>query len=328
MATELQVALGALVLGVVLSDLVTTTVAPSLHGGWLTRRVGVALWSIARRLAAGRRRLLQVAGLALVVGLVSTWILSLLLGWALVMRGAADLRTADGAPTGWWDTLYYAGYTVSTLGTGDVVPAGPVGQMLTVVASITGLLVLTMAITYLVPVLRAAADRRILASTIHALGTSPQQIADNLWPDAATGRHDDVVRELTQSVRHMTQAHSSYPVLHFFSARHVELALAPNVTALDEALATVVGEDPSEAPLPERCLYQAISSLLDALMASFVRVDVQDTPPPPALHGIDGPQRAERRRRLSAWCTDDGWTWEDAVASSSGDRPRTPTARA
>lgn len=318
MAETLQVLLGGLVLVAALSDIVTTAVAPSMHGGWLTKRVGVALWTGARRLLPGSRQMLQMTGLGLVIGLVVTWIVSLLLGWTLVLHGFADLRaSSDGAPAGWWDTLYYAGYTLSTMGNGDLVASTHVGQVLTVVASVTGLLALTMAITYLVPVLRAAADRRVLAATIHALGTSPTHIADSLWPDRTASPHDDIVFELAQSLRRMTQAHSSYPVLHFFTSRHRELAIAPNVAALDEALAQVVGDDPAGAPLPERMLHEAVSSLLDALMASFVRIDVEDQPRQPALHDGQRIERDDRRRRLAAWCRDDGWTWEQAMGDDA-----------
>lgn len=314
MATRIEVLLGVAVLLAALSDIITTAVAPSMHGGWLTKRVGVALWTGARRVLRGSRRLLQVTGLALVIGLVMTWITSLLLGWTLVLHGAADLRASGGgAPADWWDTLYYAGYTLSTMGNGDFVPSTHVGQVLTVVASVTGLLALTMAITYLVPVLRAAADRRVLAATIHALGTSPTGVAASLWPEGDTGQHDDVVFELAQSLRRMTQAHSSYPVLHFFTCRHREVAIAPNVAALDEALAGIIGDDPTTAPLHERMLHEAISSLLDALMASFVRVDVETEPSSPSLHDDRRLQRVERRRQLAAWCRDDGWTWEQAM---------------
>ena len=318
MVTSIEVLVGTMVLVAALSDLVTTAVAPSLHGGWLTRWLGIAIWDGARRVLRGSRRLLQLTGLGLVLGLVGTWIFSLLVGWTLVLHGAADLRaTSDGAPADWWDTVYFAGYTLSTMGNGDFAPSDTISQLLTVVAAVTGLLALTMAITYLIPVMRAASDRRELAATIHAIGTSPAQIAERLWPDGETGQHDDIVFQLGQGVRRMTQAHSSYPVLHVLRARNRELAVAPNVAALDEALAHVVGEEPQSARLPERMVHEAITSLLDALMASFVRVDVESTPPPAGLD--DGVvARAERRERLAAWCYDDGWTWEQAMQPEDG----------
>lgn len=327
MAVQLQVALGAILLVVALSDLITTAVAPSLHGGWLTRRVGVRLWGLTRRAVGNRHALLQSAGVSLVVGLVATWIVSLVAGWALVLHAVGGLRSSQGMPADAWDALYAAGFTVSTLGNGDVVPATPLGQVLSVIASITGLFALTLAITYLLPVLRAAADRRVLASTIHDLGTTPQEIAATLWPDGSTGNHDSIVLELAGALRQMTQAHSSYPVLHYLSARHRQVAIAPNVAALDEALATVLGADPDDAPVPERMLHRAITSLVDAQMASFVRVDVEDTPRAPEVQVHGGhTDRTDRRRRLSAWCTDDGWTWQDAVGADDADGARPAVA--
>lgn len=307
----LLAATGVVLLVAMLSDLVATAVAPSLHGGWLTRRGATGTWRLVRHVLGGRSRALQLSGLALVMGLVATWIGTLLVGWTLVFLGLGDLRTSTGAEAGVWDTIYFAGYTLSTMGNGDIVPIGGGSQVLTVVAAISGLLTLTLAITYLVPVLRAAADRRVLASGITAIGTTPAEIARSLWPDRSTGRHDQVVLDLARHVRETTQAHSSYPILHFFRARHRRVALAPNVAALDEALATVVDDDPTAAPVPERLLADAISALLDALTASFVRTRVVE-PPPATLPGTDT-GRTERRRELAAWCIDDGWQWADVV---------------
>lgn len=57
-----------------------------------------------------------------------------------------------------------------SLGNGGYQPASGVWEIVMVVATLNGLLVLTLAITFLVPVVGAVAQRRQQAALIHALG--------------------------------------------------------------------------------------------------------------------------------------------------------------
>ena len=93
---------GLLVLAGTLADLVATTLAGSLSAGWTTRRLSPMGWAAIRRVGAGRHRLLQGAGLLLVLGLVLLRILGLWIGWTLVLWDTAGWTTSqDRAASAW-----------------------------------------------------------------------------------------------------------------------------------------------------------------------------------------------------------------------------------
>lgn len=58
--------------------------------------------------------------------------------------------TATGNPAGTVERLYFTGYTVFTLGNGDFRPGAGTWQLATVAATGTGLVLITLAITYAV----------------------------------------------------------------------------------------------------------------------------------------------------------------------------------
>lgn len=333
----LLVVSGTVVLLAAIGDIVATTITGGLPGGWLTRRIGSRAWGALRSSIRGRHRTMQMAGMGLVLTMLVSWIGMLLLGWWLVLLGVGDIEHAStGDPADAWEVLYYAGYTLSTMGNGDLLPTTTPGRAVTVIASTSGLLVLTLSITYLVPVLSAVSAKRSLAATISDIGRSPSELAAHLWDGRDAEGNRDVLLQLSQQIRQLVQAHHSYPVLHYFHSRHRKTAIAPNLAALDEVLTLVLAARPGALPpgrLPVRLLRTAIDDLLDVLASTFIRA-AEDPPPPPELdavaHLLDADERAgaeerlqgaldplaERRCRLLGFVRDDGWSWDDVVRPS------------
>ena len=64
----------------------------------------------------------------------------------------------------------FTGYTLSTLGNGDFKPGTSFWRIYTVIISLSGLSILTIAITYLVQVLTAEISKRRLSIYIATLG--------------------------------------------------------------------------------------------------------------------------------------------------------------
>ena len=304
---------GVAVLLAIYADVIATTLAGSMPGGWLTRRVGGRLWWGLRRVADDRHAVLQIGGLALVVGLVLAWIVGLWTGWSLVLLDVGRLQTAAGAPASASEVVYATGYALTTLGVGDVVPASDPTRLLLVVVSANGLLTVTLVITYLAPVLQAVNQRRRVATTIHALGRSPTAIRDLLWTgdvDVPAG-HDAIAVDLASDLRQATQAYHAYPVLHFFHSGDARTALMPAVATLDLAVDGVPtgGRDPVEGlPLGARLVRTAVDELLEVLEVSFLR------------HAQPGEPGEDRRELLRAALRDDGWDL-DAVVDADGDPP-------
>lgn len=326
--TVLLILIGVACIVAALVDLAWTTIAAGSGGGPVTRRLASWVWQghlrIHRRWPSHRR--LTVAGVTIVLIPFATWVALVLAGWALILSSAdgAVRDAATGRPAGLVERLYFTGYTVFTLGNGELRPGAGWWQVVTVMATASGLVFVTLAITYLVPVASAAAERRRLASTVASLGSSPHEILTNAWTGSGFGSLDQHLVSLAPLVHSIRQQHLAYPVLHYFHSRTVDSAAAVNVANLSQALHLLdhgVVVDVRTDRAATGPLDRAITGFLDTLGEAFLSPSGPPLPPPDlaplTAAGIPtvAPDRysdAEapsepRRTLLAALLAEDGW---------------------
>ncbi|MFP5309390.1 MAG: hypothetical protein ACLGIR_07390 [Actinomycetes bacterium] len=329
--------LGAGVLGVVVLDMLWTTVAATAGAGPLTTTVSTRLWDLARRLCLRRRRrhvAMRTAGVLVVLSVFLTWVAGTVLGWWLVLVSspAAVVDTSTGEPVTASERLYVAGYVVATLGNGEYRPGLGVWQAVVVLGALTGLAVVTLSITYLVPVTGAVTDRRTLALELSSLGGDAAEVVLS-GAAGERGWHalEQQLAAFAQPLHRTGQRHLAYPVLHHFHDVEPHAALAPRVAVLDDALLLLsagVHPDHRPDPLPLQVTTAGVGSLLDTLAAAHI-TPVDEPPPAPDLARLRAAgvptvsdaefaaaveARADRRRLLGGFVHDDGWDW-DAVCA-------------
>jgi hypothetical protein len=175
------------------------------------------------------------------------------------------------SPADWSQRAYFAGFTMFTLGIGDFVPASAPWQLVTVVATISGLALTTAAITYLIPVVAAATDRSTQAASIAGLGATPHDIVLNAYHDGSVRFLEPVLLQLTPGLLLTAERHLAHPILHYFHPRSPQVELRIQLAALDDALVLVqygLGRE-VERPHPA-----AISGLRSAIGQLLDRADV------------------------------------------------------
>lgn len=321
-------ALGVLLIAVAMWDALVTTLAVSNSAGPLSGRLTHTLWSVGLRL--GGDRTLQALGLALTLVVLAMWLTLLWTGWTLVFSAdpGAVVVTATGEPVGFWDRAYFAGYTLFTLGNGDLRADGAVWKLVTVLALLNGLGLATLGITYLVPVATAASERRRLAATIAALGDRPDDILTRAWNGSNFGFLPQHLVGLGSEIDLLAQRHLTYPVLHFFHSRDPHAAAGVTIARIDEAL-TLLRAAVDDTASVERSavdpLRTSLTHFLDTLRSAFIDPS-PDAPPMPSLHALRAAgipvvddatftarvqELEERRRVLLGFLSNDGWTWED-----------------
>ena len=326
MAT-VAVLLGLVLVALALVDVAWTTIAAGSGAGPLTSVVAGAFWRVA--LAIHRRRqahrLLAVSGVAVVFAVLAVWITVIVVGWSLVF-GVAPGAVRDattGLPAGLVDRWYFVGYTVFTLGIGDYVPGDGVWQLATVVATGTGLVMVTLSITYLVPVASAVGSRRELAAYISSLGASPSEIVRTGWDGASFDGLNQHFVELTTRLTTLRQQHLTYPIVHYFHSGNPVNSAPPNVANLAQVLHLLAwGVDPSVRMQTafHRPLEHALDAFLDTLgesrlppadpLAAEPLEDLRCIGVPTVTDGqyaeADEPTR-RRRSLLAGLLVDDGW---------------------
>ncbi|WP_404419455.1 ion channel [Marinospirillum sp.] len=162
---------GVLLILIVMSDIVRTTL--TTQGEGLISSVVSGLYRrIASLFIRAGHRPFEVIGAMSISTLALVWLAGLWIGWVLVFLGIpnAIAHSGEASGVGIYDVIYFVGFTLSTLGVGDLAPATPAAQMATVLASITGLLIVTLVVTYAISVVSAAVARRVLAYKIHLNG--------------------------------------------------------------------------------------------------------------------------------------------------------------
>ena len=322
---------GFFLLVLVLVDALWTTLAPR-GGGPVTKRIARAWWTASlwlhRRRPHGARGLLGFAGPALIVVVFLVLVIGLWAGWLMVFSAdpAAIVSSSSRVPAALAERIYYVGFTLFTLGNGDYVPVGGRWAVLTALASLNGLFVVTLAITYLVPIVSAVASKRQLAAIINDLGASPVELVCGAWDGSGFEGLDQHLTALVSSIEGHTQRHLAYPILHYFQSENPRTSLAVSIAVLDEALLLLAeGLTPTVrlAPAVIEPTRRAINGLLDTLNDAFISPAAQ-TPAPPDLAALASagiPTVAvpdfgrvvagleARRRLLSGLVTDAGRCW-------------------
>ncbi|MTD29800.1 potassium channel family protein [Planomicrobium sp. YIM 101495] len=219
-------------------DFIWTTLWPNGSGGFVTSRLTNGLWKTVRVLSRGRKEIMSLAGPVIIVGTLLFWILSMWTGWLLIFASdmTAFADTADNEPISWSERIYYTGYLLFTLGNGDYSPKEGIWQFLSVTAAASGLIFITIGVTYVLSVLGALTQKRALAKSISGLATSPSELVRNAWNGNDFHDVDLLLNSFSSQLNIITAQHNAYPVLHFYFSDQDQESLPLSIAILDETL--------------------------------------------------------------------------------------------
>ena len=323
---------GLLIMLLTLFDLVYTIFAPR-GAGIISGKVTSAVSYIFKALyqLTKNKNIYNGQGVAIVVSIELVWVMLLWLSNMIIFisdpQAVVDSTTHQAATS--LERFYYTGYLLTTMGNGDYIGGTDLWKVYAALISFTGLLMITLSISYMVPVLSAVTERRALSIRIASIGHGPQAMLVNNWNGQDFSMLNGQLQELAQSIAKQGQLHFSYPVLHFFHHSQKETALLPNLVAFDEAITILLLYVPKEYRPAEQYLIPvrlAISSFLETLTATFIKAS--DELPPifnlDKIRDLNVPlcvpsqnKIAEldlRRRILCAMMENGGWHWEDLDA--------------
>jgi Ion channel len=324
-----QMLLGLLLVGLVVADLL----ASSMHAGEgrLTRLVHRPIYSVLHGLfrVSGNRSVMAWTSSVLVVGAIVSWTLMTWLGWTLVFSavpGAViSVATEDGARLA--DVVYFVGYSLSTLGLGDFVTQGQPWRTLHTLCAFNGFFIITFAITFVVPVAQAQAQRRELALATARYGRTAQGLVLEAAQESASGL-DALVSNQAQRLITLDLLHLNAPFLHRFHEKRLEESMEVGLAALDEALSII--EHGLDRPPPKGL--NGVRRSIGSLLLSYERVHphaaLLQPPPAPSLELLRRaglPVRGEddfaarlqlgdlprRRATLHDMVQRGGWNWSD-----------------
>lgn len=222
--------------GLALADIFLTVLYARSGTGMFAPRVTHYAWRgmvlIAPVKLLNRNRFLSYGGPLMMVLSVALWVGMLLVGSAFVVWSAlgSGIEATDGStPAGFTTALYYAGFSLTTLGIGDLVPTSPALRGFTIAMAAIGFSVVTLTITYFMSVYGALVRRNALAQALHHFSGGTGDAAQLL---AHLGRGDDFdaarshLAMLGMAIIDLAESHQTYPVLQYFRMREARYSMA------------------------------------------------------------------------------------------------------
>ncbi|WP_300442064.1 potassium channel family protein [Christiangramia sp.] len=311
-------------------DIVQTTLSMQ-GGGWITSRYSHKFWDLFRKATGndGRKKILSHAGYLLLISILLIWVLLLWLSFVLLLSSSEGsiLNSTTRISAGLIEKIYYAGFTISTLGVGDYIASSNTWRILSAVYSFTGLILLTMSVTYFIPLLSAVIEQRKLGIRLSNLGNSPEEILINSWNGKDFAQFTDMIEDLSESLVQHSQNHRAYPVIHYFHNWKEKNAVILQLARLHEALYLLkyeISEEIRPDLIKLKPLEVAIQNYTEVIL-EVTHLNVLEETPPLARtdtlreQGLLLENRKEisvtgelkkTRRIFQTLVQQDGWTWE------------------
>lgn len=322
--------LGVLLLVATIVDQLWTTLWVDGSAGPLSARLTTLTWNGLKRITSSSSRLLSLSGPLVLVLTLGLWIGLLWAGWTLVFAGGepALLDTRDQGVISWTERIYFVAYTLFTMGNGDFTPASGVWQLATALTTASGMLFVTLSVSYVLSVLGAISQKRSFATGVTGIGTRSEVFVETGWDNqnADFQNLELPLNTLATQLDTLVEQHRAYPILHYYHSEQGKHASAVAVAVLDEALLILQYGVPEKHRPNEAILNTARSSTqsyLQSLNAAFIH-PADRTPPPPDLDHLRErniptvsdeefaaklDELEERRRKVLGMVQNDAWEW-------------------
>lgn len=232
-----------------LIDIYFTVLYPRSHKGVLSAPISRGMWRLFRIVIfvnlRNRDELLSYNGPTLLVAIVIVWISLLIGGFALIVwpaLGEAIQAVAEPTPTDFTTALYYSGYALTTLGTGDIVPKTGFYRLLLILEAVVGLSSVTLTLTYFLSVYNALIRRNTFALSLHHRSAGTADAAEllvRLGPrENFDGARQDIA-DMADDLQNLLESDHTYPILHYFRFQEVYYAL-PRMLLLSMDTVTLI----------------------------------------------------------------------------------------
>lgn len=320
--------LGIFLLNFAIVDLLWTTLWVDGGAGPISSRMTTWIWRGLKKLGGRNSRTLSLAGPIILITTLFVWVGLIWAGWTFIFAGDQEslFDTRDEEPVTWIGRIYFVSFTMFTMGNGDFSPTDGIWQLVTSLTTASGMLFVTMGVSYVLSVLGAVTLKRSFASAVTGLGVSTEAFVRSGWNGRDLSTLDLPLSSLASQLTTLTEQHKAYPILHYYHSEKAKNASALAVAILDEAL-TILRFTLPEDTRPNTAILEGaratIGSYLETLHNAFIQ-PAEQTPPPPELERLRTigipvaddetmlrtiDELAERRAKLLGMLEADAWYW-------------------
>lgn len=301
-------------------------------GGMISNFVSKNIWKILYKLSNQNAlsSLLSKAGMIIIVFLFATWMLLIWLSFGLIYLSdpGSVVDTATELQTNVIGKFYFVGYTISSLGNGDLKSGSDAWRIFSNVMSIYGTFFITLSISYLIPVLNAVIKKRALSGYIYQLGKTPEEILKNGWNGKDFSILYSHLNNLNTMILSHSERHLAYPILHYFHSTRPKYSAPLTLTILDEAISIqkTYKIDNTSNSLHWEVLRRSLDSFLEVIGKYDITKELSHPPfsykqtlenlPINATTeeiNLSISKMTQRRKSLHGMVRRDGWQWKDVV---------------
>lgn len=321
-------ALGVILLVSTVVDILWTALWVDGGSGPLSARLTTWLWRGLRQVGEERSRTLSLAGPIILSLTLVMWVGLIWGGWTLIFAASENalLPSHDDVPVTWTGRVYFVGYAMFTMGNGDFYTPAGLWQIAASLTTASGMLFVTMGVSYVLSVLGAVSNKRSFASSVTGLGSDSESLVQSAWNGEDFDELALPLNSLAGQLDRLADQHKSYPILHYYHSEQPTQASAMAVAVFDESL-TVLRFGVPEEKQPNQVLVEngrsANKNYLRTLDNAFIE-PAPEPPPPPDLDRLREEEiptvsdrvfeeriaeLTERRKKLLGVVQADAWHW-------------------
>ena len=227
---------GAGLLGLVAYDVYATILHSRAKGGPIGHNLNRRLWWLARKIAfrcsrPRRHAILNAVGPLLLPTLVATFIVCLMLGYALIywphMPDSFNVDEKAKTPS-WIEAIYFSGITLTTLGYGDIAPRSTAMRLVALSEASAGFAFISLAVTYLLTVTNALERKRTVALSFYHQADQGADAAGFLVHHFRRGEFqglENIFATAARDLQSLLESHVEHPVIHYFHPVEVHKSL-------------------------------------------------------------------------------------------------------
>lgn len=302
--------LGLLLVLLSLIDALWTALWVDGGAGPVTNQITNGVWWVMIKLIRTKRNhRLSLAGPMIQTVTVFVWVGLLWAGWLLMFSADSTslvyARTPEPQPGNLIDRIYFVAFTISTMGNGDIYPSRGGWEIVASFATLSGMLLITMVVSFLLSVIGGVTTKQSLASQITGLGNSAEEFVLNVWDGKGFSGLDLQLMSITSQLGTLTEQQLAYPVLHRYHGASYKQDSAPAIAILDDTLTILrygLQEPYRPAPAILKSARETVHTYLKSLASASI-YPADQLPPPPDLEplhqaGLPVVSNAEFRRSL------------------------------
>jgi hypothetical protein len=256
---------------------------PRAVTGPVTSAINRVFHGLLKRVAGPQSRANLFCGPLLIVVQILCWATLLLLGVSLVVwpQLGSGIEPSGDKPTEthFMMAVYFAGYTITTLGIGDLVPQTDAMRALTITVAGLGFSFFTLVLAYVLSIYSTLARRNRFANEIDyrtgRTGDTLRYVVPYLDCDDPSLINQDLYT-LASDMADLLESHHFYPTLHYFRFSEPRYAMSRvlrvclETASLFRALRAIGGQATSVPSEPVDRLWHASLQMLQETSKHFV----------------------------------------------------------